>query len=145
MSWLRSGHRCPTTRTSEVWSGRPGGNAAGSCAQRTDRTLPGTAERRGHRGEQTGTAEHELLAAERHAALREAFLQLPPCDQQLIALLTQDPPAPYAKISSSLGIPVGSIGPTRGRCLDRLRRHPALAALINAETDSAEVSCPGKQ
>ena len=95
--------------------------------------------------EQTGTAEQELLAAERHAALREAFLQLPPCDQQLIALLTQDPPAPYAKISSSLGIPVGSIGPTRGRCLDRLRRHPALAALINAETDSAEVSCPGKQ
>ncbi len=95
--------------------------------------------------EQTGTAEQELLAAERRAALREAFLQLPPCDQQLIALLTQDPPAPYAKISSSLGIPVGSIGPTRGRCLDRLRRHPALAALINAETDSAEVSCPGKQ
>jgi len=95
--------------------------------------------------EQTGTAEQELLAAERHAALREAFLQLPPCDQQLIALLTQDPPAPYAKISSSPGIPVGKIGPTRGRCLDRLRRHPALAALINAETDSAEVSCPGKQ
>ena len=95
--------------------------------------------------EQTGTAEQELLAAERHAALHEAFLQLPHCDQQLIALLTQDPPAPYAKISSSLGIPVGSIGPTRGRCLDRLRRHPALAALINAETDSAEVSCPGKQ
>ena len=95
--------------------------------------------------EQTGTAEQELLAAERHAALHEAFLQLPHCDQQLIALLTQDPPAPYAKISSSLGIPVGSIGPTRGRCLDRLRRHPALAALINAETDSAEVSCPGNQ
>jgi RNA polymerase sigma factor (sigma-70 family) len=95
--------------------------------------------------EQTGTAEQELLAAERHAALHEAFLRLPPCDQQLIALLTQDPPAPYAKISSSLGIPVGSIGPTRGRCLDRLRRHPALAALINAETDSAEVSCLGKQ
>jgi RNA polymerase sigma factor (sigma-70 family) len=95
--------------------------------------------------EQTGTAEQELLAAERHAALREAFLQLPPCDQQLIALLIQDPPAPYAKISSSLGIPVGSIGPTRGRCLDRLRRHPALATLINAETESAEVSCPGKQ
>ena len=57
--------------------------------------------------EQTGTAEQELLAAERHAALHEAFLQLPPCDQQLIALFTQDPPAPYAKISSSLGIPVG--------------------------------------
>jgi hypothetical protein len=41
---------------------------------------------------------------------------------------------PYAQISARLGIPVGSIGPNRGRCLDKLRRHPAIAALINAET-----------
>jgi RNA polymerase sigma factor (sigma-70 family) len=95
--------------------------------------------------ERTETAEQEVLAAERHAALREAFLHLPPCDQQLIALLTQDPPVTYAEISARLGIPVGSIGPTRGRCLDRLRRYPAIAALINAEAESAQVSCPAKQ
>ena len=41
---------------------------------------------------------------------------------------------PYAEISARLGIPVGSIGPTRRRCLDTLRRHPAIAALINADT-----------
>jgi hypothetical protein len=29
-------------------------------------------------------------------------------------------------------MPIGSIGPTRGRCLDRMRRHPAIATLINA-------------
>ena len=40
------------------------------------------------------TAEQELLAAEAHAALREAFSQLPPRGQQLIALLTEDPPCP---------------------------------------------------
>jgi RNA polymerase sigma factor (sigma-70 family) len=79
------------------------------------------------------TAEQELLAAERHAALREAFLDLPPGCQRLIALLTADPPVSYATISARLGIPVGSIGPTRRRCLDKLRRHPAIAALINAE------------
>ena len=83
--------------------------------------------------EQAGTAEQELLAAERHAALREAFRDLPPGGQQLIALLIEDPPVPYAEISARLGIPVGSIGPTRGRCLDKLRRHPAIAALINAD------------
>ena len=44
---------------------------------------------------------------------------------------------PYAEISARLGIPVGSIGPNRGRCLDRLRRYPAIAALITAETESA--------
>jgi hypothetical protein len=63
--------------------------------------------------------------------LREAFAQLPPCCQQLIALLTQNPPPSYAQINVRLGIPVGSIGPNRGRCLDKLRRHPAIAALIN--------------
>ncbi len=56
--------------------------------------------------------------------------------QRLIAMLIQDPPVPYAQISAKLGIPVGSIGPCRGRCLDKLRRHPAIAALIHADTDS---------
>jgi RNA polymerase sigma factor (sigma-70 family) len=82
--------------------------------------------------QQTPTAEQELLAAERHAALREALAQLAPRDQQLIAILTADPPVPYTEISARLGIPVGSIGPTRRRCLDKLRRHPAIAALISA-------------
>jgi len=86
---------------------------------------------------QAQTAEQELLAAERHAALREAFTHLPPGDQQLITLLIEDPPVPYAQISARLGIPVGSIGPNRRRCLDKLRRHPAFAALTDTETDTA--------
>jgi DNA-directed RNA polymerase specialized sigma24 family protein len=45
---------------------------------------------------------------------------------------------PYAEISARLGIPVGSIGPTRSRCLGKLRRHPAIAALINADTSTAD-------
>jgi len=48
-----------------------------------------------------------------------------------------DAPLPYAEISARLGIPVGSIGPTRSRCLDKLRSHPAIAALIDAEAGSA--------
>jgi RNA polymerase sigma factor (sigma-70 family) len=79
------------------------------------------------------TAEQELLMAERHTALREAFADLPQGCRRLIALLIEDPPVPYAEISARLGMPVGSIGPTRSRCLDKLRRHPAIAALINAE------------
>jgi RNA polymerase sigma factor (sigma-70 family) len=82
------------------------------------------------------SAEEELLQAERHAALREAFTYLPPSCQQLIGMLIQDPPVPYAKISTELGIPIGSIGPSRRRCVDKLRRHPAVAALIDAETGS---------
>ena len=87
--------------------------------------------------EQRRTAEQELLAAERHTALREAFTRMPPCCQQLIALLIEDPPVPYAQIGAKLGIPAGSIGPRRGRCLEKLRRDPAIAALINPEAAPA--------
>jgi len=44
---------------------------------------------------------------------------------------------PYTEISARLGIPVSSIGPTRGRCLEQLRHHPAIAALINDEDGTA--------
>jgi RNA polymerase sigma factor (sigma-70 family) len=84
---------------------------------------------------ETGTepAGSQLLAAERRAALRQAFACLPPSCQQLLAILTEDPPVPDAQISARLGIPVGSIGPTRRQCLQKLRDHPAFAALIHAE------------
>ena len=88
--------------------------------------------------ERARTADQDLLAAGRQAALREAFLDLPPGDQQLIALLTQDPPVPDAEISARLGIPAGRIGPDRRRCLDQLRHHPALAALADAGTNTAD-------
>jgi RNA polymerase sigma factor (sigma-70 family) len=81
--------------------------------------------------EQSNAAEEQVLAAERHAALREAYSHLPTDCQRLVAMLTADPPVPYAEISATLAMPVGSIGPTRSRCLDRMRRHPAIAALIN--------------
>ena len=64
-------------------------------------------------------------------------MHLPPGSRQLISLLIQDPPVPYAEISAKLGIPVGSIGPSRSRCLEKLRRYPAIAALINAEAQNA--------
>ena len=90
--------------------------------------------------QQAGMAEQELLTAERHAALREAFTRLPPCCQQLIRMLIQDPPVPYPQISAALSIPVGSIGPRRGRCLDKLRRDAVIAALI----DTGAAAAPGE-
>ncbi len=88
--------------------------------------------------EHSQISEEELLTAERNAALREALTCLPPHCQQLVTLLLQDPPPPYAQISATLGIPVDSIGPSRGRCLNKLRRHPAIAALINTEATTPQ-------
>jgi RNA polymerase sigma factor (sigma-70 family) len=50
------------------------------------------------------------------------FAQLSTDDQQLLRLLCVVPPLDYETIASILGRPVGSIGPTRARCLERLRR-----------------------
>ncbi len=65
--------------------------------------------------------DERLLADERAEAVREAVSRLPEQWQRLLDLLMADPPASYAEISDQLGLPVGSIGPTRGRCLARLR------------------------
>jgi RNA polymerase sigma factor (sigma-70 family) len=88
-------------------------------------------------GGQTGMVQHELRMAERNAALREAFTHLPPGCRQLIAMLIEDPSVPDAEIGARPGIPAGSVGPDRARCLDQLRRYPAVAALISADRPAA--------
>ena len=62
-----------------------------------------------------------ILADERAEIVRAAMSRLPSRWQRLLELLMADPPASYAEISDQLGLPVGSIGPTRGRCLAQLR------------------------
>lgn len=74
-------------------------------------------------------ADDALLAAERHRLLREALGELPAARRELLLLLLTDPPLAYEEISRRLGIPVGSIGPTRARALDQLRRTRALRGL----------------
>jgi RNA polymerase sigma factor (sigma-70 family) len=80
----------------------------------------------------------ELLAAERRSALREALAVLPPAWRELVALLVADPPIAYVEISRRLGIPVGSIGPTRARCIERIRSVGAVAGLLHGEQDQAQ-------
>lgn len=74
-------------------------------------------------------ADEELLAAERRQLLREALSELPAARRELLVLLLTDPPVAYEEISRVLGIPIGSIGPTRGRALEQLRRTRALHGL----------------
>jgi DNA-directed RNA polymerase specialized sigma24 family protein len=99
---------------------------------------------RGHPRPAGHAARRRAAAAERHAALREALAGLPPPWQRLIALLAEDPPLTYTQISAPLGIPAGSIGPTRRRCLAKLRRHPAITALASAGPASLADEPPGQ-
>jgi RNA polymerase sigma factor (sigma-70 family) len=79
----------------------------------------------------TGPAlDSELLVSECRSALQDALGRLSERDQQLMSMLFSDPPTPYTVISTRLGMPIGAIGPTRQRCLARVRRTPAVAALL---------------
>jgi RNA polymerase sigma factor (sigma-70 family) len=73
----------------------------------------------------------ELEAAEARAAVARAFDELPPHHRELMEALLADTGGGYKEIAVQLGIPVGSIGPTRGRCLARMRRDERLRALAD--------------
>jgi RNA polymerase sigma factor (sigma-70 family) len=62
------------------------------------------------------------IAQEQAEVLRRAFALLPPHCARLLRLMIVDDPPSYKEISGTLSMPIGSIGPTRGRCLDHLRR-----------------------
>jgi RNA polymerase sigma factor (sigma-70 family) len=76
--------------------------------------------------------EEDLLRLERHQALREGLQELRPQHRALLMLLLADPPLSYDDISRRLGIPKGSIGPTRARSLEALRNTAALQTLLCA-------------
>jgi RNA polymerase sigma factor (sigma-70 family) len=74
-----------------------------------------------------------LLAAERRQVLIAALAQLPALHRELLLMLSADPPYAYADISRVLGIPIGSIGPTRSRALDKMRETDAVRAYLDAD------------
>lgn len=62
------------------------------------------------------------IGKETAAEVREAFSRLPSHCKRLLGLMSGDEPPSYKEISRLLSMPIGSIGPTRGRCLEHLRR-----------------------
>jgi RNA polymerase sigma factor (sigma-70 family) len=74
--------------------------------------------------------EDRALAAERRWALRRAISRAPAHERRLVQLLLENPAMSYDEVSSVLGIPKGSIGPTRGRCIARLAGDRQLAGVV---------------
>jgi RNA polymerase sigma factor (sigma-70 family) len=67
------------------------------------------------------TLEALVLESERDRSLWAAFARLPAHCQRLLRILVVVAP-PYEEVAAALDMPIGSIGPTRRRCLERLRR-----------------------
>jgi RNA polymerase sigma factor (sigma-70 family) len=67
------------------------------------------------------TPEDVLLGSERKQQMRHAFAKLPERCRKLLHLVIVVSP-PYTEVAAILDMPIGSIGPSRARCLDRLRK-----------------------
>ena len=72
-----------------------------------------------------------LVDGELKQAIRDSFGLLSEACQQLLRLLTADPPLSYEDVAVVLDIPMGSIGPNRQRCLERLRSNRPMRPFIS--------------
>jgi len=80
-----------------------------------------------------------IIRAELRQALRDGLAELPKRDQMMLQLRAADPPMAYEEISQLTGMPIGSIGPTLRRCLDRLRAtSPVRAYLATLSADEGK-------
>jgi RNA polymerase sigma factor (sigma-70 family) len=70
-----------------------------------------------------------LITRERDRALARALRTIGERCQALLRMLAAPDPPSYEEIGAALGMPIGAIGPTRARCLDKLRRSPDLVGL----------------
>jgi RNA polymerase sigma factor (sigma-70 family) len=87
--------------------------------------------RRGEPEHVDGAVDDELLSAARARAVRAALRRLGGRKQAVLEMLMAPTEPSYAEISTTLGVPVGSIGPTRARSLARLRRDPEILSLFD--------------
>ncbi len=129
--WLRLVERLDSIRTVEALPGWLTTTTARECLaviRHRKRQVP-TEAAEVERPDGSPEPAAGLVAAEESSALRLAFAELPDRCRRLLALLFADPPPAYNEVSATMSMPVGAIGPTRQRCLDRLRRSPFLARL----------------
>jgi RNA polymerase sigma factor (sigma-70 family) len=74
---------------------------------------------------------HLMLEEERRDAVRTVAASVSPHQRALLAVLSVEPALSYEEVSERLGIPVGSIGPTRQRVIARMRKDPRIAQLLD--------------
>jgi RNA polymerase sigma factor (sigma-70 family) len=81
----------------------------------------------------------DILRAELRQALRDGLAELSAPQQRLLRLRAADPPKSYQEISELIGMPIGSIGPSLRRSLDRLRRTKAVQAYLATNPDPSRI------
>lgn len=122
-TWLRLVERLDTVREPEALGGWLATTVRRECLAILRRRVPTPTEANWDSlPDDADPLDAGLLKTEQDSALWRAFRLLKPKCQALLRVLMADPPPAYAEVAASLDMPVGSIGPTRQRCLDNLRR-----------------------
>jgi RNA polymerase sigma factor (sigma-70 family) len=106
------------------WIATTARNEAHTLLRARGRVVP--TDEIGERQDTEPPTDERMLDRELRAAMVSAFQSLPLQCRELLRLLTAVPRLSYEEISVLLAMPHGSIGPTRQRCLDRLRNMPDL-------------------
>lgn len=122
--WLRLVEHCGRIRDPErlpSWLATTARNEAIRASRRSSRVVP-TEFPVEVADAAAPSVDERLLDQEQLGEVRAAFDDMSPKCQELLRILCADPPLDYEAVSDLLGMPIGSIGPTRSRCLDRLRR-----------------------
>ncbi len=125
LTWLRAVEHIGRLRDPERFGAWVGTTARRECLrvlQGRKRVVPTCDEVRNPLFAAHVDEEEIEVAAERRAAVRQALTVLPAKQRTLLRLLHSEREASYDTISAKLGMPIGSIGPTRGRALERLRK-----------------------
>lgn len=125
-TWVRLVQRTGTIRNPESladWLATVARNESLRIITRERRAIP-LAEPLDGQAADIDTGSDPAAIALRNEDLRlvaEAMSQLPPQQRELLQLVLQDPPPSYTEIGQRLGMPASSVGPTRTRCLRKLR------------------------
>jgi RNA polymerase sigma factor (sigma-70 family) len=137
-TWLRLIERLDSLREPEhlgSWLATTARRECLATLRRTARVRTGLADDWADQPDTGDALDAALLREERDVELWQAFGRLNGRCQALLRVLMADPPISYAEASQALALPVGSIGPTRQRCLNALRQ--------NLAADPAPMGCPG--
>lgn len=137
-TWLKLLEHVDDLRNPDALSGWLATTARNECLRvlrHQSRTIP-TEDDRIPQDSVPSELDAQLLTEERDAALWRAFSTLTARCQTLLRMLAADPAPSYEEVAAALGMPIGGIGPTRGRCLATLRRSMAGTRITSAPPGS---------
>jgi RNA polymerase sigma factor (sigma-70 family) len=129
-TWLalvRSGESITQPRAVAGWLCTAARRESWRVAKQSSRQLPVEDETIARRLPDSPAPESRVVLDDDNARLWDCLHKLSERCQRLLRIVAAEARPDYSVIATELDMPVGSIGPTRGRCLDKLRQELALA------------------